>query len=73
MSESKDEWGRQKLAPCPFCGAKGFQLNGREFVTFEHTDTCWILDKQRAYGNITYVSESDQFWNVRPKNSGNNP
>jgi len=63
--ESHDKWGRRVLRPCPFCGGKGSQPNGKAFVNITHKPDCWILKRHEYYGGMTRVDEDDPAWNER--------
>lgn len=67
--ESRDQWGRCVLRPCPFCGGKGSQPNGKVFVNITHKPDCWILKRHEYYGGMTRVDEDDAAWNDRADDS----
>lgn len=67
--ESRDKWGRRVLRPCPFCGGKGSQPNGKVFVNITHKPDCWILKRYEYYGGMTRVDEDDPAWNERAEDS----
>ena len=67
--ESRDQWGRRVLRPCPFCGGKGSQPNGKVFVNITHKQDCWILKRHEYYGFMTRVDEDDVAWNERAADS----
>ena len=70
--ESRDQWGRRVLRPCPFCGGQGSQPNGKVFVNITHKPDCWILKRHEYYGGMTRVDEDDSAWNERAADSSAN-
>jgi len=67
--ESRDQWGRRVLRPCPFCGGIESQPNGKVFVNIKHQFGCWILKRHEYYGGMTRVDEDDVAWNERATDS----